>query len=467
MTTPLWTWGSLIGVTGGRGDGAPTAAITSVSIDTRTIDPGDLFVALKDQRDGHDFVTAAFKAGAAAALVSEHYERQPSDGALLRVDEPLHALEDIGRVARFRGKPRVVAVTGSVGKTGTKEMLRACLATEGTVHASEKSYNNHWGVPLTLAKLPAAAQFGVFEIGMNHAGEITPLTRMVAPQIAVVTTVEPVHLGFFTNEDEIADAKAEIFLGLEPGGIAILNRDNRHFDRLKTKAQAVGAKVISFGASEGCDVRALEMTVTGEGTAVVLQLAGRSIRYTVGAPGRHIAMNSLAVAAVMECLGLDMSTALQPLAGVTAPIGRGARQTLAVADGRILLIDESYNANPASMRAALATLGTVARRDFPRRIAVLGDMRELGEQGAQLHRDLKEPLQVADIDLVLACGPLMRHLVDTLESDRVAGWAEKSVDLVASLKTALRPGDVVMIKGSLGTNMAPLIRAVLELGTAA
>jgi UDP-N-acetylmuramoyl-tripeptide--D-alanyl-D-alanine ligase len=464
MTTALWTWGSLIGLTGGRGDGAPTAPITSVSIDTRTIGPGDLFVALKDQRDGHDFVTAAFKAGAAAALVGEHYTRRDGDGALLRVEDPLRALEDMGRVARFRGKPRVAAITGSVGKTGTKEMLRACLGAVGSVHASEKSYNNHWGVPLTLAKLPAATQFGVFEIGMNHAGEITPLVRMVAPEIAVITTVEPVHLGFFASEDEIADAKAEIFLGLEPGGTAVLNRDNRHFDRLTIKAEAAGAKVVSFGTVAGSDVRAVDMDVSGKGTAVTVQVGGRTARYTVGAPGRHIAMNSLAVVAVLQHFGLDLEAGLKPLADVAAPVGRGARRVIRLAGGEVLLIDESYNANPASMRAALATLGTVPRADFPRRIAVLGDMRELGEQGAQLHRDLKAPIDDADIDLVLACGPLMRHLVDTLQGERVGGWAEKSVDLVAPLKAALRPGDVVVIKGSLGTNMAPLIKAVQDLG---
>ena len=463
MSTALWTWGSLIGVTGGQADGIPQSAITGVSIDTRSLVPGDLFVALKDQRDGHQFVTAAFRAGAAAALVGTHYQRQPDDGALLRVDDALHALEDLGRVARFRGKPRVIGVTGSVGKTGTKEMLRLCLATAGSVHASEKSYNNHWGVPLTLARLPPAAQFGVFEIGMNHAGEITPLTRMVAPEVAVITTVEPVHLGHFASEVEIADAKAEILLGLEPGGIAILNRDNRHFEHLKNTAVTVDARIVSFGTIEGCDVQARALDVNANGTDVTVTVAGRSIRYRVGAPGRHIAMNSLAVVAVLDCLGIDIETALAPLAAMPAPVGRGARQELAVQGGRILLIDESYNANPASMQAALATLGTVPRGDFLRRVAVLGDMRELGDQAAALHRALSEPITASGIDLVLACGPLMRHLVDTLAGDRDGGWAPDSSQLVPRLQAAIRPGDAVMIKGSLGTNMAPLIKAVRDM----
>ncbi len=447
--------------------GNASLPITGVSIDTRSLQAGDLFVALKDQRDGHEFVTAAFMAGAAAALVGESYARCDDDGALLRVAEPLRALEDIGRAARRRCGAKIAAITGSVGKTGTKEMLRACLAAAGMVHASEKSYNNHWGVPLTLSRLPANAEFGVFEIGMNYANEITPLVRMVAPQIAVVTTVEPVHLGYFKSEQEIADAKAEIFLGLEPGGIAVLNRDNRHFHRLKTRAQAAGARVVAFGTTADCDVHASAFDATADGTAVTLAIDGRTIRYLVGAPGRHIAMNSLAVAAVLHHFGLDPETALRPLADISAPVGRGARHEITFKSGRVLLIDESYNANPASMRAALETLATVPRTAFARRIAVLGDMRELGDEGVRLHRDLKQPVEAAGVDIVLACGPLMRHLVDRLDAKMLGGWAERSGDLVATLEKAIRPGDVVMIKGSLGTNMAPLVKVIKSLGAGA
>jgi UDP-N-acetylmuramoyl-tripeptide--D-alanyl-D-alanine ligase len=299
---------------------------------------------------------------------------------------------------------------------------------------------------------------------MNHPGEIVPLTRMVAPNIAVVTTVEPVHLGHFKNEEEIADAKAEIFLGLEPGGVAVLNRDNRHFQRLKTKAEASGARVVSFGTDPAADVRAIACDEQETGTGVTVRIAGKDVRYRVGAPGRHLAMNSLSVAAVLHQFGVDLELALAPLAAAAAPVGRGARTEMTWGGGKLLLIDESYNANPASMRAALATLATVSRSAFPRRIAVLGDMRELGDQASAFHAALAEPISAAGVDIVLACGPLMRHLVDKLDADHRGGWSERSTDLVAPLQQALRPGDVVMIKGSLGTNMAPLVAAVRRLG---
>src|SRR5262245_39808758 len=247
MMEPLWQWNELVAAAHGRPNGTPGAAISGFSIDTRTLQPGDVFVALKATRDGHDFVSAAFAAGAAAALVSHDYPRAPSDGALLRVTDPLSALEAVGRAARTRSNARIVAVTGSAGKTGTKEMLRLCLSDAGATHASEKSYNNHWGVPLTLARMPISAVFGVFEIGMNHAGEITPLTRLVRPHAAVITTVEPVHLEYFPSLEAIAEAKAEIFHGLVPGGTAVLPLDNPHFALLKQHASAVGARVVSFG----------------------------------------------------------------------------------------------------------------------------------------------------------------------------------------------------------------------------
>lgn len=459
----LWTWDDLVHAAGARADGAPSVSLTGFSIDTRTLAPGDVFVALKDARDGHDFVSDAFAKGASAALVATGYARKPGDGALVRVDDPLAALARIGAAARARARARVVAVTGSAGKTGTKEMLRAALSAAGTVHASQRSYNNHWGVPLTLALLPPDADFAVFEIGMNHPGEITPLSRLVRPEIAVITNVLPVHLGHFANEEAIADAKAEIFAGLRPGGTAILNRDNRHFAQLAAAARAAGAHICSFGTSDGADVRAASMAPDGGGTTVTLDRPGRPV-FRVGAPGLHLAANALAVAAVVDCLGLDLAATLAPLAGVTAPPGRGARSVIACAGGAFLLVDESYNANPASMRAALAGLATTPRADFPRRIAVLGDMLELGPASADLHRGLADAVASAGIDLLFACGPMMRGLFDTLPSGIRGAWRETSRDLAPEVAAAVRPGDAVMVKGSLGTNMAPVVAALKALG---
>ncbi len=436
-------------------------AISGISIDTRTIQPGDLFVALKDQRDGHDFVAAAFTNGAAAALVAKSYVKQSGDGALLRVADPLRALEDAGRIARFRTDAKIVAVTGSVGKTGTKEMLRQCLSRIGRTHASEKSYNNHWGVPLTLARMPESTEFGVFEIGMNHPGEITPLSRMVAPDIAIITTVEPVHLGQFASLDEIAEAKAEVLRGLPAGGIAILNRDNAYFDHLSMRAEERSLRVISFGRSPNADVHLLSAEPAHDHSAVTASVSGRAVSFRIGAPGEHYIQNALGVVAVLESLGVDLPAALVALAGISAPQGRGAREEITCGDGgKLLLIDESYNANPASMRAALSVLATVPRETWPRRIAVLGDMRELGPAADDLHRDLAAPVTAAGVDIVFCCGDHMRALFDAIPPARRGAHARNSLELVPALQAALKSGDVVTIKGSLGTNMAPLVKAV-------
>ncbi|NJO24407.1 MAG: UDP-N-acetylmuramoylalanyl-D-glutamyl-2, 6-diaminopimelate--D-alanyl-D-alanine ligase, partial [Sphingomonadales bacterium] len=292
MADALWRWDELIGRrAGGKADGATDGVLTGFSIDTRTLAPGEVFVALRAERDGHEFVSGAFERGAAAALVRRGYVRKPGDGALIRVNDSLGALEAIGRAARARlqAKARVVAVTGSAGKTGTKEMLRACLSQAGSVHAAEKSFNNHWGVPLSLARMPANVDFAVFEIGMNHAGEITLLTRMARPHAAIVTNVLPVHLGQFPSEEAIAEAKAEIFLGLEPAGVAILNRDNRHFYLLERRAQDAGGRVVSFGRTPAAQVRATAMEPGPKGTQVTAALSNGTVRYTVGAPGLHLA----------------------------------------------------------------------------------------------------------------------------------------------------------------------------------
>ena len=460
MTEPLWQWDELVAAAQGRPDGAPAGAIAGFSIDTRTLQPGDVFVALKDVRDGHEFVADAFAAGAAAAVVANDYPRGANDGALLRAADPLSGLEAIGRAARARSNARVVAVTGSAGKTGTKEMLRLTLADAGATHASEKSYNNHWGVPLTLARMPRGAEYGVFEIGMNHAGEITPLTRMVRPHVAVITTVEPVHLQYFHSVEAIAEAKAEIFAGLVPGGTAVLPRDNQHFALLKERAMAVGANVSTFGYDESADVRCIQANMDARGSSVIAGIDSRRFPYRMGAPGEHYVTNSLAVLAALVALGADPMRCLAALVQVAAPAGRGARTILSGEGGRILLIDESYNANPASVRAALAAMATVPRADFPRRVAVLGDMLELGEASGELHRSLNEAVDAAGIDLVFACGPMMKQLFDHLAPGQQGAWTATSAELGPRLLDAVEAGDVVMIKGSLASRMGPVAEAV-------
>lgn len=464
MTAALWTWDELVRAAGGTPDGAPSVAITGFSIDTRTIAPGEVFVALRDARDGHDFVANAFARGAAAAIVETGYARKQGEGALVRVADALEGLRGVARAARARSGAGIVAVTGSVGKTGTKEALRACLALLGPTHAAEKSFNNHWGVPLTLARLPADARYGVFEIGMNHAGEITPLARLVRPHVAVITTVEPVHLEHFGSVADIAEAKAEIFAGLEPGGVAILNRDNSFFELLETRAKERGARVVSFGRHEAADVWPEVWSLGADGSDIVARLGTRRIAYRLGAPGAHVAQNSLAVVAALDALGADVETAVAALAAMTAAKGRGERFEVGVPGGAMLLIDESYNANPASMRSALAAMATVPRERFSRRIAVLGDMLELGVQSDTLHAGLKEPVDAAEVDLVFACGPHMHSLFSALPSSRRGEWAETSQGLKDALLATVGPGDVVMVKGSLGSRMAPLVEALMAKG---
>jgi UDP-N-acetylmuramoyl-tripeptide--D-alanyl-D-alanine ligase len=459
----LWDWTSLVDITTATADGQPAAGITGISIDTRTLAPGDIFVALKDQRDGHAFVSQAFEKGASAAIVSHIYERETTDGALLRVNDPLDALARIGVAARARlpSEARVVAVTGSAGKTGTKEMLRECLATAGKVHASERSYNNHWGVPLTLARMPADVRYAVIEMGMNHPGEISPLARMARPHVAVITNVLPVHIGQFPNgEDGIADAKAEIFDGLEPGGVAVLNRDNAHFERLARAAEAKGATVLSFGQNAEADIRADKIDAGPDGSSVSVTQGQQTFTYGVGAAGLHIALNSLAVVGVLIALGVAGAAALAPLATVRAAAGRGERSILAADGGSILLIDESYNANPGSMRAALEALGTVPRDRFARRIAVLGDMLELGSDAGLYHRGLRPAVEAAGVDRIFGCGSNMRLLLADLPTEIVAEWRPTSQELIDAVLSELHAGDAVMVKGSLGSRMAPIVDAI-------
>ncbi|ADZ69771.1 UDP-N-acetylmuramoylalanyl-D-glutamyl-2,6-diaminopimelate--D-alanyl-D-alanine ligase [Polymorphum gilvum] len=465
MTQPLWTRDAFVDATGGSVLGDVPGAIGGISIDSRTLQPGDAFVAIEGERfDGHDFVAAALEAGAALALVArDRLERLPADGRYVVVDDPLEALRGLARAARARSHARIVAVTGSVGKTGTKEALRLALERSGRTHASVASFNNHWGVPLTLARMPADTDYGVFEIGMNHAGEITPLVALVRPHVAIITTVQPVHLEFFGSVEKIAQAKAEIFTGLEPGGVAILNRDNAQFDLLTFLARNAGVTEIrTFGEDPQADAFPQRVAMQTGSSSIQARVLGQDITYKIGAPGRHLVKNSLAVLLAVVELGADLALAGIALGDLSAPKGRGAQTRLRLPAGVATLIDESYNANPASMRAALQVLGDAQVSPPGRRIAVLGDMRELGEAADTLHAGLIEPVTAARVDLVYCAGPHMRRLWELLPVHRRAAYAEEAAGLAAMLKEDLRPGDVVMIKGSLGTRMGPLVEALKQ-----
>lgn len=464
MTAPLWSPEEIAAATGARFLGRPVPA-TGASIDTRTLAPGDLFFAIKGEgRDGHDFVRDALAKQAAAAVVAERRaDALAGAGPLVVVPDVLEAMRRLGAAARRRAGAQVVAVTGSVGKTGTKEALRLVLSHQGATHASAASYNNHWGVPLTLARMPRDTAFGVFEIGMNHMGEIAPLTRLVRPHVALVTTVEPVHLESFRSVAGIADAKGEVFSGLEPGGTAVVNRDNPCCERLCAHAAASAAgRIVTFGEHEEADVRARHIVLKPDATIVEARVLGTPVTYRIGTPGRHVALNSLAVLAACQAVGADLALCALALSGLSPPVGRGERTPLKVGDGEALLIDESYNANPASMRAALAALGAAEPGFRGRRIAVLGDMLELGPEGAALHRGLAEPIAQNRIDLVFAAGRLMENLVEALPPERRAGYAGASSDLKDAVVAAVRPGDIVMIKGSNSIRMALIVQALKD-----
>ena len=449
--------------TGGACAGDSGAPVAGFSIDSRSLAPGEGFIAIRgDNRDGHAFVAAALEAGAACAVVENAFP-QGDEARLVRVADTFAALNDIGRASRARaGDTVVIGVTGSVGKTGTKEALRLALSPSGSVHASSKSYNNHWGVPLTLANMPRATRYGVFEIGMNHAGEIDGLTRLVRPLIAIVTTVAPVHLGFFKSVEDIAAAKAEIFHGLEPGGTAVLNCDNPYFERLAAHARKHGATIVGFGEDGSAEVRLVSADLTPDGSTVTADILGETVTYRLGAPGRHLVQNSLAVLAAVKLAGADLARAAEALGEVQAQAGRGQRRVIGTTGAPLAIIDESYNANPASMRAALATLGLTPRSAYKRRVAVLGDMLELGSEGPKLHQELAEAVDGAGVDVVFACGELMASLFQALPSGRQGAYARTSDELTKKLLEGVAPGDIIMVKGSLGSRMAPLVEALVR-----
>jgi UDP-N-acetylmuramoyl-tripeptide--D-alanyl-D-alanine ligase len=453
----LWTAAEIAAATGGTA--TTDFAADGVSIDSRSIEPGDLFVALAGVRDGHEFAAKALADGASGILASK-----PVDGPSVQVEETLKALELLGIAARDRSSARRCAVTGSVGKTSVTQAIAAGLALAGPSHNSVKSYNNHIGVPLTLARMPRATQRAVFEIGMNHSGEITPLSKFVRPQAVAITTVGPVHIENFPDgETGVALAKAEIFDGIEPGGIAVLNADNHWFDLLSERAKAAGARVLSFGSGEGCDARLTGFDVDGAKATVSATLHGQPLSYGLLQTGHHWGLNSLCTLLMLEAMDVDRSTALTALAAFEPLAGRGAEKQVAKPGAPFTLIDESYNANPISMAAGFRTLG--ARKVAGRRIVALTDMLELGPEGPAMHASLAQPIDAAGIDLVFVAGPLMKSLWQALPATRRGGYAETAADLAPLIASAIEPGDVVMVKGSNGSRAGVIAAALAGLGS--
>ena len=467
VAAPLWSAAQAAQATGGELIGDWRA--DGVSIDSRTLVPGDLFVALKGpNHDGHDHVRQALDARAAAAMVERAADFANAQAPLLIVPDSLEGLTALARAARARSTARIVAVTGSVGKTGSKDLISRALAVAGSVSLSAGNLNNYIGAPLSLARLPAEAAFGVFELGMNQPGEIAPLSRLARPHVVLITNVEAVHTEFFDHVDAVAEAKAEIFAGLEPGAVAVLNRDNRYFDFLAARARAAGAaRIIAFGCGGDSEARLLAWTPDREGGQVEAKICGVRCSYRLALSGEHWALNSVAALATSVADGAPLIEAAAALVLHQPTAGRGARHRLAVPGGEYELIDESYNASPVAVGAAIRSLKNIPPAPGARRIVVLGDMLELGANAVEAHVALAPVLQEAGVDLVFTVGRLMSHLYAALPNSMQAGQAETSSDLLPALCAAPRPGDVVLIKGSLGVKMRALIDALKHAAEAA
>nr|WP_321456326.1 UDP-N-acetylmuramoylalanyl-D-glutamyl-2,6-diaminopimelate--D-alanyl-D-alanine ligase [uncultured Cohaesibacter sp.] len=462
--TALWACAEFVEAIEPISQAGEFGQVHGVSIDSRTVSEGDAFFAIKGERfDGHRFARAALEAGAAVVVLEEAQKADFSDlnSGVLFVDDVLKALERLGCASRRRVAGKVIAITGSVGKTSTKDALWAALEPSGKVHAAVSSFNNHLGVPLTLARMPRDTEFGIFEVGMNHPGEIRHLIGMVQPELAIITTVVAAHIGNFSGIEEIAAAKAEIFEGVVSGGAALFNGDIPFAAFLHDRAKEAGVEnCYRFGKEDDADVKLLGLELTAEGSDIAVQLFDRKIQCHVGASGEHMAINALAVLGAVALVGGDVAAAGEALARHGASKGRGQRHSLAVDGATALLIDESYNANPSSVAAALATLGLV--QVSGRKIAVLGDMLELGEDSAKIHEGLLEPLLEAGVDRVFLCGPDMGHLWEKLPVSLRGSYAKASADIIAPLKSELSAGDAVMIKGSNGSRMGPVVDAMLE-----
>jgi UDP-N-acetylmuramoyl-tripeptide--D-alanyl-D-alanine ligase len=459
--TALWSAGELAVATGGSTKHDFVAS--GLSIDSRTVGPGDLFIALHGPNfDGHDFVGDALAKGAVAALVARKPARLSGDPPLLVVADTLAALSALGRAARRRSLARIVAITGSVGKTGTKEALRLALSGQGPTHASVGSFNNQWGVPLSLARMPRDTAFGIFELGMNHAGELAALSPIARPHVALITNIEVAHLGYFASLEAIADAKAEILTGIEPGGAAVLNRDNAFYVRLAQAAARQGiGRVIDFGEHRDAAIRLLDCRLGATSSTVTASAMGEVLDYAVALPGRHWVMNSLAVLGTVKAVGGDVGAAAASFAQLTGLPGRGKRHTIQVPGGSAELIDESYNASPAAIRAAIAVLGAATVPPGGRRIAVLGNMLELGAESGRLHVELAAPLAAAGVDLVFTVGDDMARLHAALPVAMRGDHCSDAAEMAGVIAAALRPGDIVTVKGSLGSRMTVIIKHLL------
>jgi len=453
--TPLWTSAEIAAATGGTASG--TFAVSGVTFDSREVGPGDLFIAMKGEAtDGHRFLDKAFAAGAAGAVVSQEIE-QPH----VRVPDTTEALNALGRAARTRTGARICGVTGSVGKTGTKEALFAALdrAAPGEAHRSVKSYNNHTGVPLSLARMPREARFGVFEMGMNHAGELAQLTRLVRPHVAIVTAIASAHREFFASEEEIAEAKAEIFQGLEEGGTALVPFDSPYRDLLADRARRHADTVLTFGLEKGADIRAREVVAAPNGGSLVTAvLPEAELTFTISQPGAHWASNALAVLGAVEALGGDLAAAGLALADMPGLKGRGERHRIALSGGEALLIDESYNANPASMAATLRAFGDV--RPAGRRIAVLGGMKELGAESEAFHAGLAAPVEAACVDYAILVGEEMAPLAKALGQKVKIAHVANTAAAIELVRHEVRPGDAILVKGSNSIGLAALVEAL-------
>ncbi|WP_376709734.1 UDP-N-acetylmuramoylalanyl-D-glutamyl-2,6-diaminopimelate--D-alanyl-D-alanine ligase [Pseudochrobactrum lubricantis] len=470
MSDLLWKSSDMVKAMEGRPVGHLPEGITGISIDSRTLRKGEAFFAIKgDVFDGHDFATAAMAAGAGLLVVTE--ARLPALGKLqvpmIVVDDVLAALTRLGIASRARSKAQIIAVTGSVGKTTTKEALRHVLSDCGKVHASAASFNNHWGVPLTLARMPEDTDYGVFEIGMNHHDEIRPLVKMVQPHVAVITLIAPAHLGHFANLEEIAVAKAEIFEGVLPGGYALLNRDDKRFKQLETLATAAGIEhITTFGENARSTYKLRDLVMKTDCSCITVSLGGQEAAVKISAPGRHIVQNMLAVMGAAHLVGADMTKVVLALASLQAEAGRGAQYRLRHGDGTFTLIDESYNANPASMRAALSLLESTEPQgegiEKGRRIAVLGDMLELGKQSSKLHGDLARPIVDAHVNMLFIGGAHMSALKSAMPAEIQVEYRESVDELLPLVVKAVRPGDVVMIKSSKSIGFVKIVNALLK-----
>jgi len=460
---PLWTVAEVVAATGGRPEVLSVGAVSSISIDSREIDYGALFIAIKgDKLDGHDFVRAALAAGAACAIVSTVWFAANGGERLIVVPDPLEALRALAQASRARSQALIVAVTGSAGKTTTKDAIRTVLAAAGPTHASIKSFNNHWGVPLMLARMPRETTFGVFEIGMNHAGEITPLTQLVRPHVAVITTIAAAHLEFFRSVTEIADAKAEIFLGLEEGGAVVLNTDHDYLHVLFARARERKVEhVVTYGYDEEAEWRIGQPETAGPRTFARVEHGPEAFDLNLGVRGRHMVANATAALVVGRLAGVDRYVALKALGEIGATEGRGEISRLGPSDKPLVLIDESYNANPASMNA---TLDVLANTSPPggRKVIVLGDMLELGPQGVELHRSLKDAVLRSGATRIFLVGPVMENLAEALGEERVAGHSKYIDSILETILSGLAYGDAVMVKGSKGVRLALLVEKIKE-----